>query len=100
VAAFVAAGSDQPLQYHARYSGREIAFLPERERVVQLDDLVLRRTAIAILGELTPALLDELLGIMGEALGWSRTTQQEEADRLIRLLEQRHGIRWTRKETQ
>ena len=96
VATFIAAATDQPLEHCPRLSRREIAFLAVHERVVHIDDLLLRRTAVAMLGELTPALLDELVGIVGEALGWLPALRQAEVDRTTRLLEQRHGIRWTR----
>jgi len=43
-------GPDAPLACHAGYSRREIEFLALNERVVHLDDLILRRTLMALLG--------------------------------------------------
>jgi glycerol-3-phosphate dehydrogenase len=92
VAAHIAAGPDEPLHYHAQYSRREIAFMAQRERVVHLDDLLLRRASIAFLGELTPPLLEELAGVVGETLGWPAAHRQAEIDRTARLMVQRHGV--------
>jgi glycerol-3-phosphate dehydrogenase len=44
VAAFLQAGPDAPLAGHAGYSRREIEFMARNERVIHLDDLILRRT--------------------------------------------------------
>lgn len=93
VAAFMAAGDDAPLTHHAAYSRREIAFLATQERVLRLDDLILRRTLIAWLGGFTMPLLDEIAGVVGEALGWSEARQAEEVTRAAHILQDEHGVR-------
>ncbi|NWG15778.1 MAG: glycerol-3-phosphate dehydrogenase/oxidase [Chloroflexi bacterium] len=80
VADYIVAGQDKPLQSHPDYSSREVRFLVERERVVHLDDIVLRRSALAMLGFVNSALLEELAAIAAEVLGWS----SEQADGEIR----------------
>jgi glycerol-3-phosphate dehydrogenase len=96
VAAFIADGPDETLHYHTQYSRREIMFIAQSERVVHIDDLLLRRTSIAILGELTLPLLEELAAVVGDALDWPPARRQAEVDRTARLMEQRHGVQWTR----
>ncbi len=93
VAAYIAGGDDAPLRHHPDYSHREIEYLASRERVVHLDDLVLRRTAIALLGRLTADLLAELATIAGAALGWSEAEQQREIERAALILERNHGLK-------
>lgn len=90
VAAFLCAGPDAPLERHPDYSRREIVFLATCERVVHLDDLVLRRTPIALLGQLTPALLHELAGIVAEALGWPPQIADREIAQVELLMRRNH----------
>lgn len=95
VAAFVAAddAQDTPLHTLPEYSPREIVFLATNERVVHLDDILCRRTLIALLGQTTRPVLEELVSIVGPALGWSNSQCQEEIRRTIGILETRHGIK-------
>jgi len=64
--------------------------MAECEDVVHLDNVVLRRT---LLGQLDRALLEEIAGILAEALGWSIETTQSEIVRSLRILEMDHGVR-------
>lgn len=92
VAAAIAAGQDAPLAHQPGYSRREIAYLAQHEKVIHLDDILLRRSLLAWLGHLTPALLEEIAGIAGEALGWSDEVQQAEIRRTQELLADHHGV--------
>jgi len=67
--------------------------MAECEDVVHLDNVVLRRTLLALLGQLDRALLEEIAGILAEALGWSIETTQSEIVRSLRILEMDHGVR-------
>lgn len=91
IAAFCAAGDDEPLHHQPDYTRREIRFLVEREKVVHLDDLLLRRSLLAMLGQVTSDLLAELAPIVGESLGWSKADTKEEAKRAAEMLRTRHG---------
>jgi glycerol-3-phosphate dehydrogenase len=86
-------GPDAVLRHHDGYSRREIEFIVRHEGVMRPDDLVLRRTAIALLGQLTGELLDELIAIIAEVQGW--TTEQAGAERVrtVEILQDRFGIR-------
>ena len=86
------AEADRPLAHHETYTAREVEFLVRNERVFHLDDLVLRRTAIALLGELTGELLDELLGILAAAHDWPTDRAADERRRTVEILREYHRI--------
>lgn len=86
------AAEDAPLAHHAGYSREEIAWLVRNERVVHLDDLVLRRTSIAFTGTATLSLLEELAVIAGEVLGWDAPRRAAEVEAMRLLLAERHGV--------
>jgi glycerol-3-phosphate dehydrogenase len=92
VAAYLEAGPDAPLAGHAGYSRREIEFMARYERVVHLDDLILRRTLMGLLGEVNGTLLEELAAIVAPVLGWSEQEAAAEVERTIQLLEKAHGV--------
>jgi glycerol-3-phosphate dehydrogenase len=92
VAAYLEAGPDAPLAGHAGYSRREIEFLARHERVVHLDDLILRRTLMGLLGEVNRPLLEELAAIVAPVLQWSAQDAAAEVERTVGLLEKVHGV--------
>ncbi len=92
IAQFIAAGQDRPLMRHPVYSQREIQFMASREHLVHLDDLILRRTMMGMLGQLSRELLDELASVVAAVLGWSAEDAENEIQRALQLLEQRHGV--------
>ena len=93
VATYLQAGPDAPLTCHAGYSRREMEFIALNERVVHLDDLVLRRTLMGLLGEVNGPLLEELAAIVSPILEWSQQDAAAEVERTIQLLEKVHGVR-------
>lgn len=92
IARYISCDYDRPLARHEGYSRREIEFLLRREKVERLDDLLLRRTLIAMLGELTRELLRELAEIAAGALGWSAEREAQEVERTLALLRRRHRV--------
>lgn len=92
VTAFIASQTDQPLSCHSDYSEGEIAFLALREKVTHLDDLVLRRSELALLGELSAGLIAELAEVVGDVLDWSTSKRQSEVKRTCDLLSDRHEV--------
>ncbi len=92
VALFIAKQADRPLKSLPDYSQREIAFLALNEKVVHLDDLILRRMVLAKLGQLTRPALDELADLIGESLGWSDAQKKGEVSRVLGLLADDHGV--------
>ncbi|MBK8784790.1 MAG: glycerol-3-phosphate dehydrogenase/oxidase [Anaerolineales bacterium] len=87
------AAVDEPLKTLPEYTRREIAFLAQSEKAIHLDDILLRRTMLAMLGRLTKANVEEIADAMGAALGWSVEQKTAEAERTLRLLADRHGVR-------
>ncbi len=92
IARFVAQGDDVPLTYHPDYSRREIQFIASQEKVVHLADLLLRRTLLGMLGQLHPALVHELAGIVGETLSWTDEEQHREVELVYDLLLNLHRV--------
>lgn len=93
IAHFICEGKDEPLHHHAGYTHRELIFLVQSEKVAHLDDLILRRTVIAWLGESTAALLQELSELIGGVLGWTAEEMQKEVERTRQILAHKHGVK-------
>ncbi len=92
IAGYIKASEDHSLEHLPRYSSAEIRFITENEDVVHLDDLVLRRSLMAYLGEVTGALLDELAEIVGDVLGWSSETKRQEVQRTKDIFAEKHRV--------
>lgn len=92
IAKFISRETDSPLVHAEGYSRREIAFLLGCEKVERLDDVLLRRTLIAMLGGTTRELLHELAEICGNSLGWSAERQASEIRRALDILRKRHRV--------
>ncbi len=88
LATHLAHAGDDPFTSAPDYSRQEVAYLAQQEAVVHLDDLVLRRTLLGMLGRLTPALAEELAAAAGQALGWDAQRQREEAQRALKAVQE------------
>jgi glycerol-3-phosphate dehydrogenase len=93
VAEFIGLAADEPLRWLPAYSRREILFMAEKEKTVHLDDVILRRTLMALLGQLSIELLEELAGVLAPPLEWSEQKKQEEIERTVTLMEKVHGVK-------
>ena len=91
-AAYISRANDTPLTHHPHYSRREIEFILKTEKLGRLDDLVLRRSVIAMLGELNRDLLDELAELGAQALGWTSERQRQETAHTIETLRRKHRL--------
>ena len=89
---YISRANDGPLTHHPRYSRREIEFILKTEKLARLDDLILRRSVIAMLGELNHGLLDELAELGAQSLGWDSERQRQEIARAIETLRRRHRL--------
>ena len=85
--------ADQPLQHQADYLRGEVAYLAYTEKVIHLDDFILRRSSLGMLGLVTLPLLEELATIIGATCGWSAVERQTEVAQTKKLLAERHGVR-------
>ena len=92
VAMFISDGGYKPLDSLPSYCQGEISFLAIKEKVVHLDDLILRRTHIAKLGLLTASLLVELADILAETLDWSERRRDAEMLQTVELMARKHGV--------
>lgn len=91
IAAFIAQQPDQSLPC-AEYSVRELQYLIKSEAVEHLDDLLLRRTTLAISGQLSLEMTDATLDLLALDKHWSPTQKTTERNRFLTLLHERHNI--------
>jgi glycerol-3-phosphate dehydrogenase len=82
--------SDSPLKSNPDYSKREIEYLLSMEFVKHLDDLILRRTVLALSGGLNYETLIELAEIYQEIFGISDEEKLKEINRTIDILVKDH----------
>lgn len=92
IAKFILGDDDEQLSHKPDYSWREVGFLSLHEKIVHLDDLLLRRSSMAILGEVTVNLVGELAQVVGSALGWSPAKRQVEVSRTLEILADQHMV--------
>jgi glycerol-3-phosphate dehydrogenase len=89
---FIISGPDESLDNLPDYSQREIQFITQKEKVVHLDDFLLRRSILAKMGLLSPTLVDEIAIILGRELHWSGKQRGEETKRTRDLLLNYHRV--------
>ncbi|MFZ1042757.1 MAG: glycerol-3-phosphate dehydrogenase/oxidase [Anaerolineales bacterium] len=93
IATFISRVQDLPLKSLPSYSRREIGFIAQYEKVIHLDDFLMRRSMLAMLGRLTRTAVDEIADALGESLNWDGKRKKDETARALKLLEERHGVR-------
>lgn len=94
VAAFIKLSEDRPLRSLPGYSAREILYLVQAEPMRRLADILLRRTAIAVEGLLTPDAITETADLVAAAQGWDAGRTASEVAHAMRELARRqpgHG---------
>jgi glycerol-3-phosphate dehydrogenase len=94
VATFCAEEADRPLSVQSTYTERELRFLIRYEQAGDLEDLLLRRTQIALSGELSIQSVEVVARIVAEESGQS-VSASNVAQRL-EPLRTRHGMRFER----
>lgn len=94
IASFINREEDEPLKFLAEYTRREIIFLAQHEKIIHLDDLLLRRTMLAMLGRLSKNIIVELADVLGDSLGWGLEQKNAEVERTLHLLSDRHRVRF------
>ncbi len=93
MASFLVRLPDAPLKSLPTYTKRELAFIAEREKVVHLEDLLLRRSMLAMLGKLSGEAVEEAAEVVGEALGWKERRIADETSRSLTMLRDTHGAK-------
>jgi len=94
VCEFLLAGQDAPLAAFPDFSRREILYLVQVEKILHLDDLLLRRTFLAYLGELTLPLIKEMADVVGSELGWDDSQKKSEVERALDILADKHAVKF------
>jgi glycerol-3-phosphate dehydrogenase len=93
IATYMNGGTDFILRSIPDYTLREIIFLAQHEKICHLDDLLLRRSMLAMLGRVTGEMIQELAKALGNALGWDEERKAAEVARTHLILTDRHGVR-------
>ncbi|MBN9192892.1 glycerol-3-phosphate dehydrogenase/oxidase [Microbacterium sp.] len=82
VAAAIAADPDDaPLETAPGYSSGELRHLAASEAVVHLDDMLMRRTSLAFMGDVSADSAREVAAAIAPALGWDPARCEEEVER-------------------
>ena len=84
--------TDAPLAPGCRYTTAEIEFLIRQESVVHLNDVLLRRTSLAITGQISSAIIHRVAGIAARVLDWSDGRRDEEIGRVRQELKDLFGV--------
>ena len=89
---FMSAGPDMKLRSNPDYTQRELEFIVRHEKVIHLDDVLLRRSMLAMLGHVTWATLNEMGGVLAGALDWNRERLEDEVARCANILREAHQV--------
>lgn len=85
-------GADQPLHHAPTYLRGEVDYLVRNEKVVHLEDFLLRRSSLGMLGMVTRPLLEELSEMMAGPLGWREEERQAEVSQTATRLTEQHRM--------
>lgn len=86
-------GMPETLSDAPEVTRQELRWIALNERVVHLEDVVMRRTALAVTGRLTTRDLATVADVVATALGWDEARQQAERQATRDKLEQVHRLR-------
>jgi len=92
IATYMNGGTDFVLRSLPDYSRREIIFLINHEKIHHLDDFLLRRSMLAMLGKVTIETIKEVALIFANVLGWNPEERQAEESRTLSILRSRFGV--------
>jgi glycerol-3-phosphate dehydrogenase len=92
VADFMKLDHDSLIVNWPTFSRREIRYLVKNEKILHLEDLLLRRTLLAYLGELSVPLIEELADALEVDLGWNKGQKKAEIERTLATLKDKHGV--------
>ncbi|WP_343504489.1 glycerol-3-phosphate dehydrogenase/oxidase [Alloyangia pacifica] len=83
---------DRPLAGGCTLTAAEIAWMTAHEHALHLSDVVLRRSDLAITGQISAELIDRIADAMGRALDWSAQQRAAEVEALGEELHRYHGV--------
>ncbi len=83
---------DVPLDGECAITTAEIAWLARSEFVGSLEDMLLRRTPLAIRGDISRAIIERVADVMAAELGWSIERKAREIETTVSDLAYYHGV--------
>lgn len=83
---------DVPLAPGIETTAAEIAFLARSEFVHGLADILLRRTPLAIRGDVSVVLVERVAAVLAAVLGWTDDRRRREVERFVADLGDFHGV--------
>ncbi len=87
---FMSADRDQELTDRPDFTQRELLYLAQQEQVEHLEDLLLRRSVLGLMGYSTPKLIEEVAGALAPELGWDDERKAAEIARVRDVYRDRH----------
>jgi glycerol-3-phosphate dehydrogenase len=93
IATYMNGGTDFIFRSLPDYTLREILFLTQHEKICHLDDFLLRRSMLAMLGRVTGEAIEEVARALGNGLAWDDERKAAEVARTFLILSDRHGVR-------
>jgi glycerol-3-phosphate dehydrogenase len=85
-------GDDKPLGTESQLTGAEVVFLARCEHVMCLADILLRRTPVAIRGDITIALIRRIARTLAAEFGWDDKKTLREIETFTTELATYHGV--------
>jgi glycerol-3-phosphate dehydrogenase len=85
-------GDDTRLDGYCPITSAEIGYLVQSEFAARLEDILVRRTPLAIRGELSTAIVERVADVLAAELGWSAERRSAEIETFIRDLADYHGV--------
>ncbi len=83
---------DMPLDSATVITAAEIAFLIRHEFARGLGDLILRRTPLAITGQVSSGIIDRIAAIAADELDWDEARRARETEAMVTELEEFYGV--------
>jgi glycerol-3-phosphate dehydrogenase len=80
------------LKTNPKITEDELRYFASYEKVIHLDDLLLRRTSIGWLGLIDEQSLEEIAGIVASELKWDEALKNSEIDRVKEIFQKNHSL--------
>ncbi|MCE5207927.1 MAG: glycerol-3-phosphate dehydrogenase/oxidase [Chloroflexi bacterium] len=84
--------SIKPINSNYRITENELVYLAKNEKVIHMDDLLLRRTSIGWLGYVNEDSLVEMSQVTGTVLGWDKARIHQEIERVRSVYKRYHSL--------
>ena len=88
----IARVGSHPLKNNSTWQAGEVQFIINNEKPVHVEDVLLRRSTLAWLGEVNKGLVEEIAAIFADSFKWSEKEKNEEIEHTIDHLKEYHGI--------